>query len=290
MNEVTVFVGSAALILLIALRIRNRLLKRAGRESEDVQYGPEFSNGSSIISDFTFDAPTNLGDDVTLAPVSTYSLSVVYSRLAEGPETGTQYQLVDGVNALGRAPTAEPQVTLISLERDRAISCNHLYIESGQNGILRASDRGSRNGTRLNGERLQPENPRDLNTGDLLTLGNTTFKLEQESESGLNPMIRIVPRYQFQVVGGPAKDQTHTMNQDRIQIGRGQECDWRLPDGKVSRLHAEIRREGDLVRLVDQSSANGLFVNDRRYQSRVLENGDIIKLGDTRIKFDKVYG
>src|SRR5437868_7275067 len=60
----------------------------------------------------------------------------------------------------------------------------------------------------------------------------------------------------------------------RTTIGRSPDCDIFLDDVTVSRAHAVLleRPEGFLIE--DQGSLNGTFVNRRRVDSAVLEDGD----------------
>jgi DNA-binding CsgD family transcriptional regulator len=52
---------------------------------------------------------------------------------------------------------------------------------------------------------------------------------------------------------------------DPVRIGRGDECDVRLPgDGTVSRVHATLTAAADGWLLADAGSRNGTFVNGRR--------------------------
>ncbi len=292
MNEVTIFAATTGILLLLALWARSGRAQRGARAAAQLAVGSVAAFESAGVSrtDQHFEAPTRLGDDLTIAPVSNLSLHVVECRAPDGPPAGVNFSLSDGVNTVGRRPTSEPQVHLVAIEADRAISTDHLYIESGSNGRLTVTDRGSRNGTRLNGRRIDPETPVEIAVGDLLTIGNTTLRLESSDHESLESMIRLVPKYHFKVIGGPAREQSWAMNADRFRIGRGRECDWQLPDDQISRVHAEVQREGELVRIIDQSSANGLFVNGRRYQSRVLDAGDVVKLGNTEIRFERALG
>lgn len=64
-------------------------------------------------------------------------------------------------------------------------------------------------------------------------------------------------------------------------VGRGADADLRLPDTGVSRAHAELRVEGDVVRVVDLQSTNGTLVNGRRVHEAVLSDGDRLDIGAT---------
>jgi serine phosphatase RsbU (regulator of sigma subunit)/pSer/pThr/pTyr-binding forkhead associated (FHA) protein len=72
----------------------------------------------------------------------------------------------------------------------------------------------------------------------------------------------------------------------RTTIGRSARNDICIPDSFASRLHCEIRREGDVYWLNDLGSANGTKRNGIIVRSPVkLNSGDEIQLGETRIFF-----
>jgi DNA-binding response OmpR family regulator len=68
-----------------------------------------------------------------------------------------------------------------------------------------------------------------------------------------------------------------------IILGRDEgTCKIFVPNSKVSRLHASIKREGRYCYLQDLKSTNGTFVNERRIQPNepyLLKNQDKIGLG-----------
>ncbi|MFO0865611.1 MAG: ATP-binding protein [Gemmataceae bacterium] len=70
-----------------------------------------------------------------------------------------------------------------------------------------------------------------------------------------------------------------------ISIGRDSSSRIRLNDTEVSRRHAEFRREGDGVRVIDVGSANGTFVNQKRVQEALLQPGDRIAIGQSVLVF-----
>lgn len=76
----------------------------------------------------------------------------------------------------------------------------------------------------------------------------------------------------------------------RLYIGRGQlekqsECLVISNDSKISKIHCIVYAvENDLF-LMDMNSKNHTWVNGRKIEKPVrLENGDIIRLGDTRLR------
>jgi serine phosphatase RsbU (regulator of sigma subunit) len=63
-----------------------------------------------------------------------------------------------------------------------------------------------------------------------------------------------------------------------FKIGRLGENDLKINDPFVSRVHANIKRDGDQFRVEDCHSKSGTYVNDERIQSQTLKHGDRIRL------------
>ena len=73
----------------------------------------------------------------------------------------------------------------------------------------------------------------------------------------------------------------------RITLGRSARNDLCVPDPFASRVHAEVRREGDEYFLQDLGSANGTLYNGAAVQGTVpLTAGGRIQIGETEIVFD----
>ncbi len=64
-----------------------------------------------------------------------------------------------------------------------------------------------------------------------------------------------------------------------VTLGAAANNDIVLPDGRVSRSHAQLESRARRVELVDLNSENGTFVNGARVQRRPLERGDRVSLG-----------
>ncbi len=71
-------------------------------------------------------------------------------------------------------------------------------------------------------------------------------------------------------------------------LGRGEMCQVVVDDGLVSRRHALIVCSEDEARIEDAGSSNGVFVNGEKETSRVLHDGDIVRLGQQDITFRAV--
>ncbi len=78
----------------------------------------------------------------------------------------------------------------------------------------------------------------------------------------------------------------HAITTTPWRVGRGRHCDFILDDHSVSRLHAEVRSSDQgVLTLHDLESLNGAFVNDTRIESIQLREGDVVDIGDVRMRF-----
>jgi DNA-directed RNA polymerase subunit RPC12/RpoP len=75
------------------------------------------------------------------------------------------------------------------------------------------------------------------------------------------------------------------LDREWTRVGRSLAADVRFDDPTVSRRHALIVRQADGVRVLDDRSLNGVFVNGERVEWRVLHDGDEIVVGRYRLQF-----
>jgi FHA domain/Zinc-ribbon containing domain len=81
---------------------------------------------------------------------------------------------------------------------------------------------------------------------------------------------------------------TVPLTREWTRIGRSLAADVRFDDPTVSRRHALIVRQPDGVRLLDDRSLNGVFVNGSRVEGKALQDGDEIIVGRYRLSFLRV--
>ncbi len=74
--------------------------------------------------------------------------------------------------------------------------------------------------------------------------------------------------------------------EEPVSIGRVDECTITIPDPKVSRHHAEVRRDREGFVLVDLGSTNGTLVNGRPVREAPLQDGDRIGIGPANLVFE----
>jgi predicted nucleic acid-binding Zn-ribbon protein len=86
------------------------------------------------------------------------------------------------------------------------------------------------------------------------------------------------------------ESRTVALTREWTRIGRSLAADVRFDDPTVSRRHALVVRQADGVRVLDDRSLNGVFVNGERVEWRPLNDGDEILVGRYRLTFVSVSG
>jgi pSer/pThr/pTyr-binding forkhead associated (FHA) protein len=74
---------------------------------------------------------------------------------------------------------------------------------------------------------------------------------------------------------------------DRLTIGRTGQNDIQLKSEHVSRRHAVVVIEGDVTRVIDWGSKNGVFVNSKRVKEHFLKNNDIVSVGAAEFRYEE---
>ncbi len=76
-----------------------------------------------------------------------------------------------------------------------------------------------------------------------------------------------------------------------LMAGRSPECSLEVPDPNASRQHARVVFDGTGLTLVDNRSANGTFLNEKRVTEPMrLKHDDVFRLGETRIRIQARRG
>src|SRR5262245_5135069 len=72
----------------------------------------------------------------------------------------------------------------------------------------------------------------------------------------------------------------YALGDHALVLGRGEDCEIRINDHSVSRLHARVENRGDGYWIVDLQSTNGSFVNDVVTTATLLKDGDYLRIGN----------
>jgi chromosome segregation ATPase len=74
---------------------------------------------------------------------------------------------------------------------------------------------------------------------------------------------------------------------DRLTIGRTRDNDIQLEAAYVSRRHAVVQTDGDLTRIIDWGSKNGIYINSVRASEHFLKHGDVVTIGNARFRYEE---
>jgi ATP-binding cassette subfamily C protein len=166
---------------------------------------------------------------------------------------------------------------------DSAVSRHHAVVERTPDGF-RVVDTGSANGVFVDEQRVSAA---PLADGSRFRVGTTVFQLvaplpepaEATIVAGVRPfVVRIVAAKAADAIGKEFEVS------GAVTIGRGADCTIVLRDGSASRTHAILQAAGDGYRLVDNRSANGVWLEDRRVAEEILEAGQRFRIGDTYLE------
>jgi pSer/pThr/pTyr-binding forkhead associated (FHA) protein/V8-like Glu-specific endopeptidase len=215
---------------------------------------------------------------------------VPYLRLIDGA-TQQVTEIRETVARLGRSPDC---ALVLGGDVAGVVSAIHAELRHSA-GEWHLTDLSSRNGTFLNGRRLDAATT--LHAGDVMSFGETGPRLTVAAVSELlaptlpeRPGIPEAPgaRPEARAYGvtllDAATGRLYEARGVRIRLGRGRECEVRpvaRSDAVVSRVHAELTvgPTGALA-VRDAGSKNGTFLNDERVTAPVpVRLGDRIMLG-----------
>ncbi|HLF27216.1 MAG TPA: FHA domain-containing protein [Anaerolineae bacterium] len=175
-----------------------------------------------------------------------------------------------GALTLGRHPTNDVVVPIPT------VSAEHALIEEqvvDGRRVYRVVDRGSRNGTFVNGRRISTHSLRD---GDIIRIGDA-----------LGNSIGLT--YQTgRAVESISLGEFNLGETAGLTIGRDPSNDLHLDSPVVSRMHAHVERADAGHVLTDLGSTNGTYVNGRRLDPNAgvtLQPGDVVQIGPFRLTY-----
>jgi len=95
------------------------------------------------------------------------------------------------------------------------------------------------------------------------------------------------PPSQLIVKIGGEPQKTISLNGSNLLLGRDRICDICVHDVQVSRFHGMFARAADGLHYVDLGSTNGSAVNGESTRQLVLQNNDVVAVGDVRIIYSE---
>lgn len=186
-----------------------------------------------------------------------------------------EWPIPKGKLNLGRGPDNDVIIDSPKVSRRHA---TFAYTPQG----WQVTDKGSLNGTQINGNPIPRQTPVLLRPGDVVRIGDFEFTLDLPS-SGTplppQPKVRISSHPGFIVYIGK-KSEKFPFDKDVLTLGRKADNDICIDSTVVSGHHARIERVGNAFRIVDLGSTNGLVYNGQRITDKVLDEGDLIYITD----------
>jgi pSer/pThr/pTyr-binding forkhead associated (FHA) protein len=218
----------------------------------------------------------------------------------EGRQTGTfRYKFDQDEVLIGR-----DRATDVRLPHP-AVSLVHLRLLR-KRGRVWAVDMSSKNGTYLDGLRLEPERGAALDEGSRLAVGPFEIVFGPPRVAG-QPLTepadtaRLAREIVLEFLGPSGGSQPFLEVENSAEqgqkltlpalggvrvVGRGEGCNLRLSDADASRRHFEVQNKGEVVELRDLGSKNGVEVDGERITGVVeLKDGDCLRVGHTRLRF-----
>ncbi len=162
--------------------------------------------------------------------------------------------------------------TLMGSGTYRCVDCDYVVSLAAADALPPCPGCGGEAFVRASLFTVTPEETRELfGEDDVVRLDDTVAEL---GESG---------QYLIYEEGDEAI--VHALGSEWTRIGRSLAADIRFDDPTVSRRHALIVRQADGVRVLDDRSLNGVFVNGERVEWQVLCDGDELVIGRHRLRF-----
>ena len=213
-----------------------------------------------------------------------------------------EHELLDDITTIGRGSQNVIQA------KDSEASRQHCRIEKSGSGY-RVVDNRSRNGTKVNGQKVDIQ---DLRPGDVITIGDFTMTFDPKAEVGAAEDEDFVgtievapisekelsgpsaggaggkPQFVLDIVEGSQKGQVLELGPESLTIGRNKSNKFAIDDESASSFHAEIVKEPTGYFVTDLGSTNGTKVGGEKIVKTRLSPGAEIEIGTTKMVFKNV--
>ena len=191
-------------------------------------------------------------------------------------EISDEFLVTSDVTSIGRSPDND-----IVLSED-CVSRMHAEIAKEKDEYF-VIDKGSGNGTCLNGELIQKKSLKD---GDKIGIGDLILEIELETVDASEGST-LQEGMVAQLVWVENQKRYNLGNKDFV-IGRKPECDIQLKEAAASGRHAVIKSKGKQYVIEDLGSLNGTKVNGQLSKSSVFKEGDTVEIENAHFLFEIV--
>lgn len=187
----------------------------------------------------------------------------------------------EGRTHLGRGDDNEIVLSDVGVSRRHAM----IVLDRGE---LSIEDLGSGNGTYYFGHKVKAQPLRHL---DEVVIDPFVLQFRIASDpdtvpAGPDTVIQDSDGGRLEVIVGPGLEgAVYPIAAHGLTMGRAEDRDIVIPDPASSRHHCHITLEGSEYVLHDNGSANGVFVNAVRVRECTLSDGDLVRIGNTEMRF-----
>lgn len=186
--------------------------------------------------------------------------------------------LHEGATRIGRSEDNELVLSDVGVSRRHA----QIYW-SGSECLI--EDLGSGNGTYYRGQRVQSQ-PLADNDEIVIDPFVIAFRIRGGAQAPTPSQTHDDASARLEVVVGTGMaGSSYPIGARGLGIGRAEDRDVVIPDPAASRHHCQISLQGDRYVLRDMGSANGVYVNSVRVREQGLDDGDLIRIGNTEMRF-----
>lgn len=151
------------------------------------------------------------------------------------------------------------------------LQCGHPLAQAGQSADVGGETRAD----------MSPMSPMPQMDPGTVAMAAPVFDARGDAPGGSGVSSSFRATALLRVEQGSVDEPTISLDRPITIIGRRQGSDVVIHDTNVSRMHAQIRRDGSRLTIEDAGSSNGTMVNDVRIEGSLdLKAGDVIRIGD----------
>ena len=186
---------------------------------------------------------------------------------------------------------------------DNKVSRYHASVSVIPDGY-RIEDKGSTNGTKVNGKKISDTNfiktdtvrigntDLDFSQGLLINqrvpdIGITNFKTDQSIKNQVKTFVKPEPFVEniawLTLISGPDAGESFKITKEMNTLGRSSSSDIKISDSYVSKEHARIKKNSDIFEIFDNASNSGVLVNNKKIASVKLPVRATLKLGNSEL-------
>jgi len=194
--------------------------------------------------------------------------------------------LAEGTIQIGRAPESDLVVA------DSLASKRHAEVAVSADDMI-VRDCGSRNGTLVNGERIEEKS---LQVGDLIEIGSARLLLLRASMGPVSGTTATGGLTAFDAhcrltgIKGSKSGYIFPLGSSALTIGSEPSNDIVLDGDDAAEFHAQIAQAKEGARVMDLYTPSGIRVNGDRKTCATLTHGDVLSVGVSEFRFEQVTG